>query len=68
MKVFVLIVLAAFISVAVCCLMTGIYRLFEFLRTKKLHLPKTFKLLLKIMLGVVIAAVIGYFVFTGCQV
>lgn len=29
---------------------------------------KTLKLLLKIMLGVVIAAVIGYFVFTGCQV
>lgn len=29
---------------------------------------KRFKLILKLLLALIIAAVIGYFVFTGCQV
>lgn len=63
---FILIYMSVFVAVFVlCCLLV---KLMSWLKSKNLSIPKTFKRILWVLLGVVVCIVIGYFVFTGFQV
>lgn len=59
-----------FIASAIVSFLTcfGIYKLAVFMRSKNVKIPKTLKRILFVLLGIVVAIFVGYFIFTATRI